>query len=277
MRYSPNLLTHSQGTINWQRRLWATVTFYLRERASLPPQFSPDEQNLDDAKMEKEIDRVRNQMIITFEESVEFEMNQAMKAFHILTNVLKKLERKGMGKEWAASLAFEKAMADMIIMIFPFAPMFSAEMWQGFASASWHYPQLDARYDWAKDVWEQKWPRVDDEHDLPIWVALNGDPISCLSLPKRDFERVSADNIESILLKHLSPDDRFAAKCNGSSVRAFEGVTFASPKRYTAEVNIIMNSIPTIDDESTEGSEDEREQSKKKVRNEVFNIPIQLS
>ena len=230
------------------------VTFYLRERSALPPQHSPPAEL--DQDLEKTIDQTRNHSIVAFETHFDFEMNRSISAMQGLSNAMRKLENRELG----VSLAFEHGMAVMIIMLSPFAPMFAAEMWRGFASAPWHYPQLDSLYDWTKDVWQQKWPRVDDQHPLPILVTLNGEEFARLRMPKPDFERVSADNIESILLKHLVPDERFVAKF-GSDVRAFEGVTFVNTWQYHAEANIIMNSIP-----------------KKKVKNKSYiDIDIQLS
>ena len=248
------------------------VTYYLKERSSIPPQSTPDER-LIESEMEKSIDEIRNATIISYEENFDFEMNRAIKSMHELSNICRKLEEKEMG----VSLAFERAMADMIIMLFPFAPMFAAEMWQGFASAPWHYPELSAKYDWNKDVWEQKWPRVDDDCLMSIFVALNGENLSRILVPKRDFDVISAKNIESILLKYLVNDDRFTAKCGGN-VGVFEGLTFANPRRYSAEVNIIMNSIPTNDSaENPESSDDQLRQSKKKARSKIFDIPIRLT
>lgn len=227
--------------------------------------------------MEKSINEARNQTILTYEENFDFEMNRTIKSMHTLSNICRKLEEREMG----VSPAFERAMADTIIMLFPFAPMFAAEMWRGFASASWHYAEFDSLYDWTKDVWEQKWPRIDDDFTLSIPVFFNGGAFSRLSLNKRDFDLISSENIESILLQHLARDPRFAAKCGGNDVRGFEGLSFGTPRRYSAEVNIIMNSVPTTnsDGNNAESSEDEGRQSKKKgkAKNKVFEIPIRLS
>ena len=132
------------------------VTYFLKERQSLPPQLTPDGLNVD-YDMEKKILECRNSALISYERNFDFEMNKAIKELHKLSNMMRKLDEREMG----VSPAFERSMADMIIILFPFAPMFSAEMWRGFASAPWHYPQLTDHFDWSKDVWEQKWPHVD--------------------------------------------------------------------------------------------------------------------
>ena len=265
----------SQGTINWQRRLWVMVTYYLKERASLPPRSSPDPTDIDE-EMEKKIIESRNKTLVTYEENFDFEMNRAIKDLHQLTNICRKFEEREMG----TSPAFERAMADIIIMLFPFAPMFAAEMWQGLASAPWHYPQSDAYFDWKKDVWEQKWPRVDDDYDCQIYALLNGVDFARLSFAKRDLGLLSGDNIKAIMESNLLKHDAITSKY-GADVESFDDVTLDASRRYSPTVNIIMNSIPMSDSSgldpslSTEGKD--REQSKKKSKNSVIQIPIKIS
>ena len=266
----------NQGTINWQRRLWVMVTYYLKERAALPPQLSlnADEVDLD---MEQKIIDCRNKTLITYEENFDFEMNKAIKDLHQLTNLCRKLEEKEMG----ISLAFERAMADMIIMLFPFAPMFAAEMWQGLASAPWHYPQLDAYFDWQKYVWEQKWPRVDDDCRLHMYAVLNGADFARLSIAKGDYDRLSSENnLESTLERHLLKHDAFVAKF-GASVQRLDAVTLDASSRYSPTVNIIMNSVPTMDspglDASPSREDQDRDPVKKKSKTSPIQIPIKIS
>lgn len=251
------------GTINWQRRLWAMVTFFLKERSALSLRTAPQADELD-PKSESTMNQTRNNTLKAYEYHFEcsFNLNTAIMEMHVLSNVLRKLSEADMGR----SPAFERAMADLTIMISPIAPMFASELWRGLASAAWHYPALDEHYNWSKDVLEQKWPQLDADFRLPLDVEVNGEKVMQLRVPKRVWEELDEEGLEAFLRKHVRENEEdFVSMCGEAR---FNKVTLVRTERHLATANIIMNSIPSINLESESKSEDfsDDRQPKKKLK-----------
>lgn len=70
------------------------------------------------------------------------------------------------------SREYERALAAQIIMLAPFAPHFASELWAIFCSAKYHL--IDSKeVDLDKDVLEQKWPQIDMDYKLMLFVYVS--------------------------------------------------------------------------------------------------------
>merc|ERR1740137_346847 len=115
---------------------------------------------------------------------------------------------------------FERALADAVIMLAPFAPLMASEMWAGMQSVA---PSSDS-HDWDAGVLEQSWPVVNPQYRMELKVKLNQQydfldvrlPMTignegsltveeCLKLirGKPEYEEIAADVIGSHL--HVTP------------------------------------------------------------------------
>lgn len=73
---------------------------------------------------------------------------------------------------FAHSLQFERALAVQIIMLYPMAPFFAAELWSGFVSAPGRLNNSDEIL-WDKSVSCQKWPEADFKYNLDLVCQVN--------------------------------------------------------------------------------------------------------
>ncbi|KAF5300682.1 hypothetical protein FQA39_LY11044, partial [Lamprigera yunnana] len=147
------------GILNWQKRLWLTVQEFIHFRKQPPPLVKGD----DFYKHEEFLFDSRNFYLkgANFNYSVAYQFNVAISKMQGLTNSLRKVPPS----LFAYSLQFERALAALLIVLAPIAPHFASELWSGFVSAP---NRLNAEINWEKNVFEQKWPDVDQNYNLDL-------------------------------------------------------------------------------------------------------------
>ncbi|XP_014217387.1 probable leucine--tRNA ligase, mitochondrial [Copidosoma floridanum] len=188
------------GILNWQHRLWQTVSEFIKARKNLTPAdlspllFSDQTFLKEDASMFDS----RNYHLhgVTFNLTVSQQLSVAISKMQSLTNKIRKSSKLCV----ARSREYERALAVQIIMLAPIAPHFASELWAGFCSAPNRIVE-DGEIDWDKDVLEQRWPEVDMEYELKVDVTVNDKKFVILRIPRRQLDTMSQEEVLELAVK----------------------------------------------------------------------------
>ncbi|GFS06510.1 leucine--tRNA ligase [Elysia marginata] len=180
-----------KGVLTWQGKVWSLVTNFLLQRSS---DNSADEKHThrtipadqDLQEWEIKVDDIRNHIInnVNFQLDVTFHINSAISRLHSYTSWLTKVPHEVS----RGSKAYERALADLIIMISPMAPHFASELWSGFRSCT-----LYNSHSWASDVLDQEWPKLDENFMMPLTCRINNVDVSEVGVPYKMFGQLTTE------------------------------------------------------------------------------------
>lgn len=57
-------------------------------------------------------------------------------------------------------------------MLAPIMPHFAATLWMAFCSAEGRLTTNDGEIEWNENVMLQKWPKMDDDYDIPVTLRV---------------------------------------------------------------------------------------------------------
>ncbi|CAH0381076.1 unnamed protein product [Bemisia tabaci] len=158
-----------KSILDWQRKAWQIVKNFMRIRDRQTPVRSIDEAKLpmDEEMMYNERNSFIKSVWHLYSELHLF--NTIISKFHKMFTLLSNCSNASIrsGKE------FERALAEMIILMAPMAPHFAAQLWQGIALVP--YRLNENEFNWSGTVFEQKWPVVDDNFPMYLIVQVDND------------------------------------------------------------------------------------------------------
>jgi leucyl-tRNA synthetase len=175
------------GIINWQRRLWLTVHDFLRARDMIENLEKEDEFEEQEAKLLDAVNYFTSGA--TFNYKYSHQLSVAVSKMQGLTNSIRKatIDVVAFGKN------YERALAAQIIMLAPMAPHFSSELWARFLSADNRADDTSKHINWDGDVFSQKWPTVDDYHEVEFTVKANNAIIGNMKVKNGDLNQMTEE------------------------------------------------------------------------------------
>uniref|UniRef100_A0A336LSB9 leucine--tRNA ligase n=1 Tax=Culicoides sonorensis TaxID=179676 RepID=A0A336LSB9_CULSO len=199
------------GILFWQNRIWMTVNDFVRLRKEKGNEVPNNTKELDEHNA-RLLD-ARNFYVagITFNYKYSHQLSVAISKMQGLTNSI----RKSPESVIIHSPEFENALASLLIMISPMAPHFSSELWSRFISAP-HRKNLNAYFDWNQQVLNQKWPEVDQKHELSVNVKVN-----CIDVVSFKFPRIQLDQLKhDDVMKQAFKDEKVLEMISNINVQS---------------------------------------------------------
>ncbi|RVE41321.1 hypothetical protein evm_014029 [Chilo suppressalis] len=196
------------GVLNWQRRLWLTIRDFLKHRNSI----GFDTIQLTEAeyiKHEETIWNAKNYFIATTTYHFKHtnKLSVGISRLQSLTNTLRKnLPPTVIAK----SKEFEVALASLIVMLAPVTPHFCSELWAGFVSAP-HRISSHESIQWDKNLFEQRWPKVNKEYNLSLLCKVDGADRCDLKIKAADLEKLDSKNAINMAVRQDAIADRIKA------------------------------------------------------------------
>lgn len=185
------------GIINWQRRIWLTLHDFLRARETdeieKRSEFKDQERKLLDA-----VNFYTSGT--TFNYKYSHQLSVAVSKMQGLTNAI----RKATPDVVARGENYERALATQIIMLSPMAPHFASELWARFLSAKSRVNEKSEHINWHGDVFSQKWPTVDDYHEVELTVKANNVIIGNLKVQNGELNKMTEEQALFIALDDKS-------------------------------------------------------------------------
>lgn len=176
------------GILNWQKRIWMTMYDYAKLRGSISSeQSSTDKEEF--LHQDRQLWDARNYFSAgaTFNYKYSHQLSVGISKMQGLTNAI----RRSTDKVAAFSRQYERAMAAQIIMLAPMAPHFASELWQQFVALPGRLNPNSEEIQWDKDIFEQRWPVVDEDYPLDLTLKVNGFECCVLKLPTRDLNQLT--------------------------------------------------------------------------------------
>ncbi|XP_026759169.2 leucine--tRNA ligase, mitochondrial isoform X1 [Galleria mellonella] len=209
------------GVLNWQHRLWITIRDFLnyRNNTSLENNLSDEEF----MKLESKIWESKNYFIAT--STYHFKHTQKLSVgisrLQGLTNTL----RNNLPCELISkSQEFEKALACLIIMLAPVMPHFCSELWAGFLSApNRKSATTNNVINWNKNVFEQKWPKVDDSYKLSFLCKVDGADRCDLKIRATELDNLSQEQALRMMLNQESVSNRIKNEISRTKYELYPG------------------------------------------------------
>ncbi|XP_061197922.1 probable leucine--tRNA ligase, mitochondrial [Saccostrea echinata] len=226
----------------WQNRVWNTITKYI-QLSTDPLSSEGDPSKL--TEIDNKLFQNRNHLIHEVTISLETLFNTSI-VMTLLFDFMKKIkvvpdEVKLVSRE------YEKCLADMIIIIAPFAPSYAEELWVGLSSVA-----RGTGYLWHESVFNQKWPSVDPNMVIKVKLTQNkGRPVGEITMKLKEYGCLD----EKELLELCSKDKKFQNSIGNSYTKFhWSRNEFLQP--------VINFTVPRKKDS---GKEEKREKSEKKT------------
>lgn len=173
------------GILNWQNRLWLTVSEFIhmrqdKELQADAPLSMEEIQEHKDFLFENRNFYLRG---ATYNFLYTNQLSVAISYMQGLTVSLRKIP-----KEMMLTEEFEKSLAAQIIMLSPITPHLASELWAGFCSVATS-PCT------RKDVplLEQQWPEIDSEFGLPLFCRIPGKDPCIVKVPRSILDSMTVD------------------------------------------------------------------------------------
>ena len=159
--YNPNNL---MGVIRWRNRLWLLCSNFINHRCN-----KIDINNTKYVQSTKQVSigslwKQRNKTLESFKNMDCFVVedvrpDKAMRQMQALTNMLKTFD----SSHYSDPL-FQRCLLDLVIMVSPFMPLVSLELWSGLVDhVDDSLNDATVGFNFRLNVLEQKWPKVLDE------------------------------------------------------------------------------------------------------------------
>ncbi|XP_056009191.1 probable leucine--tRNA ligase, mitochondrial isoform X2 [Ostrea edulis] len=192
----------------WQSRVWNTITKYI-ELSTDPVSSEMDPSKL--TKIDDTLFQHRNHLINEVTISLETLFNTSI-VTTLLFDFVKKLKAVP-DEAKLVSREYERCLADMIIIIAPFAPSFGEELWAGLSSVA-----RTTEYFWNKGVFDQKWPSVDPNMLIRVKLTENrGRHVGQITIKLKEYGLLN----EKEILKLCTQDKKFV-RTVGNSYAGFQ-------------------------------------------------------
>lgn len=175
------------GAANWERRLWSTVSNFIAARARLSS--AAADERVSDAEMSAHdalLADARNYYVrgVSAQLDQNFAFSTAIGRMQGLTSSLRRVPVDVMRR----SAEFELALRALLIMLYPIAPHYAAEMWTGAFGAE-------------SSVWQQAWPSIDSTYPMPLSLRIGGEEVEKLQVPYAEFIHLSEEEAISLARK----------------------------------------------------------------------------
>ncbi|ESO93051.1 hypothetical protein LOTGIDRAFT_216293 [Lottia gigantea] len=162
-----------KGILKWQYRIWVLIGDYMK--------YSKQDYTTSTSDLihwNQELFEARNSSVheVTYQMRKNYMINAAISRLQKFTNILKKCP-PGIMRNCEE---FERCLADLIIMLAPFSPMFACEYWAGVSSTVNFTHSL---YQWDRIVLDQTWPLVDDNYQYEMSIKKNERDQFSIKLP----------------------------------------------------------------------------------------------
>ncbi|XP_055342942.1 leucine--tRNA ligase, mitochondrial-like [Paramacrobiotus metropolitanus] len=197
-RWDPEIF---KGLLNWQMAIWSVVATYLKACSGAPSTPTPDQER---EKWEAFLWDSRNYYLkgVNWAMDISFSMNMAIAKLLGLTNSLRKIPSSII----ASSPEYHKTLQQIVIMLFPFIPHFSAELWSAVRSV----PAAVAVRN--KNVWEMTWPELDYSYPLDLTIKSHDVEVAVLKIPRKDFDVMTKQTafkmaLDSPIIREIVPVD----------------------------------------------------------------------
>ncbi|XP_026492706.2 leucine--tRNA ligase, mitochondrial [Vanessa tameamea] len=194
------------GVLNFQRRLWITVKDFLKHRTKVDAtKNNVTCKEFEELESKFWISRNYFTATATYHFKYTQQLSVAISRLQGLTNVLRNnvpVDVMSRSKE------YEQALAALIIMLSPVTPHFCSELWAGFISAPNRVSDNISSFNWNKDVFEQKWPVVDQDYPLSFQCKVDGADRCELKIPAVELNEVSSEEALEIMLKEKTIANR---------------------------------------------------------------------
>jgi leucyl-tRNA synthetase len=227
------------GVLRWQSRIWSLVSDFIAAQKSNKNSCELNQKLME--TLEIDIFNWRNFILkeVTFHMEKTFLLNTAISRLQSLTNWMKKLPRSVVSH----SQQYERLLAELVIMISPFAPMFACELWSGLASVL-RDKMTNKQFDWGELVLDQQWPTLDTNYRLPMTIKLNGREIFDVELPMPYRQTNKLTEHEAVLLAQQHPS---YTQIVGNQLVLGHRLTFDERSlRVELELNTIRTAAQTI-------------------------------
>ncbi|KAL7034768.1 hypothetical protein ACKWTF_008091 [Chironomus riparius] len=234
------------GIIKWQKRLWMTLHDFHIHR-----------QKVNEISISKEFDEHEEKLLdsanyftstATFNFKISHQLSIAISRLQGLTNAIRRAPPDVVcfGKQ------YERALSAQIIMLAPFAPHFSSELWSRFISAPNRVTEKSDYINWNADIFDQQWPKVDSHHKIEFNVKVNNLFIHKFKVTCAALNRMSQDEALHLGLNHEST----AKYIKDKKIMASQWKIYED---YEGILNLITDQV------SVESTENEHENVKKIV------------
>ena len=88
---------------------------------------------------------------------------------------------------------YERALAAQIIMLAPMAPHFASELWSRFVAAPNRIAKDSDAINWNANVFEQKWPEVDQDYELELTFKASNYLVSSIKLKRSKLDNMTEE------------------------------------------------------------------------------------
>ena len=126
-------------------------------------------------------------------------------------------------------------------MISPLTPHFASELWSRLVSAPSRINENCEEINWNANVFEQKWPEVDQSFHLELTFKVNNYVVKSIKIPRSQLDSLSHDEAYEIALNDDSVlnyiNSRKIIKSNFTLYPAYEGI-----------VNIVIDKMDKVKD-----------------------------
>lgn len=202
-----------QEITKFLRKLLLTVDqfIYLRQlksedpRAPVVRRFSAKDAK-DQSMVDEEIKRLhdlRNRTICDV--YVVFEKNYKLgRGSKKLMELLENMRTHNMIRGIGFSYEFEKCLGDLLIMIHPFMPHLTQELWTGFAAYADRSSFHGVRYDLDERVDEQNFPVMDDDYKIPIDIRVDKENFGGIIVDRDVINRCDENEIRKIVKQQFT-------------------------------------------------------------------------
>ncbi|KAF6029980.1 LARS2 [Bugula neritina] len=151
----------------WIHTLWHTVGIIKYRREQLRPDELVDMET--DEETIRQINITRNFTVraASLHLNLTFNLHDVVRVLYESLYTLDKvdLNTKILNK------AFERCFADMLILLHPFAPHVTAELWEGLRSSPRLPSSQSHNFKWDEEIFTQEWPVVDGGYKLRLQIV----------------------------------------------------------------------------------------------------------
>ncbi|XP_059164459.1 probable leucine--tRNA ligase, mitochondrial isoform X2 [Physella acuta] len=247
-----------KGVISWQCRVWGLVTRVREESKADQTKSDQYISELDLKNWEYKINETRNHIVhqVTIQFEKLFCINAAISRLQSYVSWLMQVPASVSSR----SEAFERAVADLVIMISPMAPHFASELWVGLSDVAQHNS-----HQWENSVLQQAWPKIDDDFLVPLTFKVNNVAVADIGVQYSRFGQLDKEAALELVLK----DSLFCEKFSNYHIQS---CTLSKFSTFKAEIRL---NIPDYEFpiEATSVSEEKKMQKKlSKEKRKLYDI-----
>ncbi|CAO1415945.1 unnamed protein product [Diamesa serratosioi] len=186
------------GILNWQRRLWMTLFDFLELRNNIKEVSQSESFEEQETKLSDSYNFFTSGA--TFNYKYSHQLSVAISKMQGLTNSIRRAPQDvvALGKN------YERALAAQIIMLAPMAPHFASELWSRFVAAPNRIAKDSDAINWNANVFEQKWPEVDQDYELELTFKASNYLVSSIKLKRSKLDNMTEEQALFIAINQPS-------------------------------------------------------------------------